>query len=108
MESLVLSHPAVKDCGVIGIPDERSGQVPLAYVVKQNGVDITQQDLIDYVAGENLLLFFNCLLLIMCITERISVEKHLHGGVKFIDEIPKNASGKILRRKLIEMFNTSL
>ncbi|KAF2894780.1 hypothetical protein ILUMI_11395 [Ignelater luminosus] len=90
LEALILTHAAVKECGVIGIPDDRAGQIPLAYVVRQNGVDVSQQDIIDYVA------------------ERISVQKHLYGGVRFIDEIPKSASGKILRRKLIEMFSTSL
>lgn len=52
LEALLLTHPAVKDCSVIGIPDERAGQVPLAYVVKQSGSDVTQQDIVDYVAGK--------------------------------------------------------
>ncbi|KAF2894779.1 hypothetical protein ILUMI_27556, partial [Ignelater luminosus] len=90
LEALILTHPAVKDCGVIGIPDERAGQVPLAYVVKQSGIDVTEQDIIEYVA------------------ERISVQKHLYGGVRFIDEIPKNAFQKIMRQKLTEVYNSSL
>ncbi|KAF2894778.1 hypothetical protein ILUMI_11394 [Ignelater luminosus] len=90
LEALILTHPAVKDCGVIGIPDERAGEIPLAYIVKQNEVQVGEQDIVDYVA------------------ERISVQKHLYGGVKFIEEIPKTASGKILRRKLRERFWTSL
>ncbi|KAF2888705.1 hypothetical protein ILUMI_17468, partial [Ignelater luminosus] len=90
LEALILTHPSVKDCGVIGIPDEKAGEAPLAYVVKQSDTDVTEHDIINYVA------------------ERISAGKHLHGGVRFIDEIPKTASGKILHRKLLEVFNVSL
>lgn len=45
---------------------------------------------------------------IICVVERISAQKRLYGGVRFIDEIPKTASGKILRRKLTQLFNKTL
>ncbi|RZC32784.1 AMP-binding domain containing protein, partial [Asbolus verrucosus] len=35
LESLLIQHPAVKDAGIVGIPDERAGEVPLAFIVKQ-------------------------------------------------------------------------
>ena len=44
-----MSHPKVQDTGMLGVPDERSGELPLAFVVK-NGVT-TEQELYDYVAG---------------------------------------------------------
>ncbi|KAK5648569.1 hypothetical protein RI129_003461 [Pyrocoelia pectoralis] len=52
LEDLLLSHLAVRDCGVIGVPDERAGELPLAFVVRQNGKNVTEQELIDFVAGE--------------------------------------------------------
>ena len=89
VEALLLSNPKVKDCGVIGVPDEESGELPMAFVVKQPGTTLTEQDVTKFVA------------------ENASKPKWLHGGVKFIDEIPKNPSGKILRRELRELFKSS-
>lgn len=80
LEALILTHPNVKDVGVIGIPDEAAGELPMAFVVKQG--DCTENEIIEFVAA------------------RTSAAKRLRGGVKFIDEIPKNPSGKILRRVL--------
>lgn len=62
VEALILTHPGVKDCGVIGIPDERAGEIPLAYVVKQHGAQVEKQDIIDYVAGTHsvFIIFFIC------------------------------------------------
>jgi len=70
---------------VIGIPDEVSGEKAFAFVVKQPGANLKEKEVMDFVAS------------------RLSTVKHLHGGVRFIDEIPKNMTGKILRRVLREM-----
>lgn len=83
LEALILTHPNVKDVGVIGVPDEAAGELPLAFVVKQG--DCTEADIMDFVAS------------------RTSAPKRLRGGVKFIAEIPKNPSGKILRRVLRDL-----
>lgn len=83
LEALILTHPNVKDVGVIGVPDESVGELPMAFVVKQG--NCSEKDIIDFVAA------------------RTSPAKRLHGGVKFIAEIPKNPSGKILRRTLREL-----
>lgn len=85
LEGLLLSNPKIKDAGVIGIPDEIAGELPMAFVTKQPDVEITEREVKDFVA------------------ERISNSKWLRGGVRFIDEIPKNPSGKILRRNLREL-----
>ncbi|XP_075224482.1 luciferin 4-monooxygenase-like isoform X1 [Lycorma delicatula] len=82
LEALILSLPEVKDVAVIGLPDEISGELPLAFVVKQPDSDISENDIIKFVAS------------------KVSPQKRLKGGVKFIDAIPKNPSGKILRRLL--------
>ena len=85
VEGILLSNPKIKDAGVIGIPDEECGELPFAYIVKQPGVQLSEKDVISFVA------------------ENTSKAKRLHGGVRFIDEIPKNPSGKILRRVLRDL-----
>jgi acyl-coenzyme A synthetase/AMP-(fatty) acid ligase len=78
----------VADCAVIAVPDERSGEVPKAYVVKSKTIGIEDSD--NAVKRE--------------IKRHVEKEKSRHkwlaGGVEFIDEIPKSPSGKILRRLL--------
>ena len=66
-----------------GVDDERSGELPRAFVVRSSD-DLTEQQVEDYVKG------------------RVVEYKQLKGGVKFIEEIPKSPSGKILRRLLRE------
>lgn len=85
IEALLLTHQKIKDAAVIGKPDEEAGELPMAFIVKQANVDLTEQEVIDFVA------------------ERASPAKKLRGGVMFVDEIPKNPSGKILRRVLRDM-----
>lgn len=89
IEALLLSNSKVKDCGVIGIPDEKAGELPFAYVVKQHGVELTEKEVIEFVAAN------------------ASKVKWLRGGVRFIDEIPRNPTGKLLRREMREMYKNS-
>jgi acyl-coenzyme A synthetase/AMP-(fatty) acid ligase len=51
LEAILLTHPAVKDAGVTGVPDEEAGELPLAFVVKQPQANVTEGELITYVAG---------------------------------------------------------
>nr|CAD7427911.1 unnamed protein product [Timema monikensis] len=88
VESVLLKNPAIKDAAVVGLPDDLAGELPLAFVVRQPGSYISEGDIVKYVA------------------EHISPPKRLHGGVRFIDAIPKTASGKILRRQLKTTFLT--
>lgn len=85
LEAVLLKHPQVKDAAVIGIPDERVGELATAFVVKEPGEAVTEEEIRAFVA------------------EQVSRQKQLHGGVKFIDEVPKTATGKILRRKLRDL-----
>lgn len=73
---------------MIGIPDDRAGELPLAFVVRADK-NLTEDEIIQFVAS------------------RTSHAKRLHGGVRFIEEIPKNPSGKILRRELRELVKQS-
>jgi acyl-CoA synthetase (AMP-forming)/AMP-acid ligase II len=81
LEAVLVSHPKVKDAGVIGVPMEDGGESPKAFVVADDGVDA--EELMAYVA------------------ERVAPYKRIR-EVEFVDEIPKSASGKILRRVLRE------
>jgi acyl-CoA synthetase (AMP-forming)/AMP-acid ligase II len=81
LEAILLTHPAVADAAVIPSPDEEAGEVPKAFVVLKSPV--TPEELMRYVA------------------ERVAPHKKIR-LMETIDEIPKSASGKILRRKLVE------
>ena len=52
LEDILLSHDAVDDVGVIGIPDEEAGELPRAYVVKKPNKDTSATDLQNFVAGK--------------------------------------------------------
>lgn len=88
LEGLLISHPKIKDAAVIGIPDEMSGELPFAFVVKETNTDLTEDEVKEFVS------------------KNVSNPKWLRGGVKFIDEIPKTVSGKILRRELRELYKS--
>jgi acyl-CoA synthetase (AMP-forming)/AMP-acid ligase II len=81
LEAVLLSHPEVADAAVVRFPDEQAGEVPKAFVVARNPVD--PEELMAFVA------------------ERVAPHKKVR-RVEFVDEIPKAASGKILRRLLMD------
>ncbi|MBV9358050.1 MAG: 4-coumarate--CoA ligase family protein, partial [Chloroflexi bacterium] len=81
LEALLLSHPDVADAAVIPIPDEEAGEVPKAFVVRRTPV--MSEELMAFVA------------------ERVAPHKRIR-QLTFVDAIPKSASGKILRRVLVD------
>jgi acyl-CoA synthetase (AMP-forming)/AMP-acid ligase II len=83
LEALLLTHPAVSDACVIGVADPECGEVPKGFVVLREGASATAEQLIEHV--------------------RMHVSPHKRiRMIEFMDAIPKSASGKILRRILIE------
>ncbi|KAL8657005.1 MAG: hypothetical protein Q9226_002347 [Calogaya cf. arnoldii] len=86
LEGLLASHPKIDDVAVIGIYNkEQATEEPRAYVVPAPGVEgskKTEEDIIVWLAA------------------KVANHKRLRGGVRFVDEIPKSPSGKILRRIL--------
>lgn len=84
LEGLLLTLDGVDDVGVIGVPDEEAGEVPLAFVVRAEGSSLSEDDVKGYVAQE------------------VATYKQL-GRVQFVDSIPKSNTGKILRRELRDL-----
>ncbi|XP_046737329.1 4-coumarate--CoA ligase 1-like [Diprion similis] len=83
VESVLLSHPGVKEVAVVGLPHPVDDEHPIAFVVRTEssftGKEVTEQELIDLVATE------------------MADSKRLRGGVKFLDHLPKTPSNKIRR-----------
>ncbi|XP_045496708.1 4-coumarate--CoA ligase 1-like isoform X1 [Colias croceus] len=87
LETILQLHPDVLEVGVVGKHSEEHGDIPTAFVVTVPGSKVTEQELINYVAGE------------------VPPFMQLAGGVKFITKLPRNPRGKILRRELREILN---
>ncbi len=83
IEAVLLAHPDVADAGVTGIEDANWGQVPIAFIVKKENSYVTEDELRQF-----------CL-------EQLAKYK-VPQGFRFIDALPRNASKKLLRRKLRE------
>ena len=86
LEGLLFTHPKVDDVAVIGLYDAaQATEIPRAYIVLAQGVrrsKETEEEIANWLAGQ------------------VAGHKRLRGGVRFVDEIPKSAAGKILRRVL--------
>jgi len=81
LEDLIRGHSGVVDVAVVGVPDEMAGELPRAYIIRKNR-NVMEQSIIDYVA------------------ENVAPHKKLGAGVMFVESLPKNSTGKTLRREL--------
>ena len=79
LEALLLTHPKVADVAVIGVADEEGGEAPKAFVVSKEPV--SAEEIMEFVAA------------------RVAPHKKVR-RVEFVEQIPKSATGKILRRVL--------
>lgn len=86
LEGYLIGHPDIDDVAVIGVEDhEQATEVPRAYVVPKKSVEgskAKEKEIVSWLA------------------QKVASHKRLRGGVRFVDEIPKSVSGKILRRVL--------
>ncbi|WP_226680649.1 o-succinylbenzoate--CoA ligase [Sutcliffiella horikoshii] len=84
IEAILVSHPSIKDAGVTGIPDDRWGQVPVAFVVTDRKEELLEESFLSFVR------------------ERLAgykVPKQLY----VVECLPRNASNKLMRRELVKM-----
>jgi long-chain acyl-CoA synthetase len=84
VEAVLLEHPAVRECGVVGRPDAAAGEIPVAFVALRQGF-VTCKKMEDE--------------LCMFVADRLTRYKQPR-EVHFVESVPKTASGKILRREL--------
>jgi fatty-acyl-CoA synthase len=76
VESALLRHPAVQEVAIVGLPHERWGEAPFAFVVLRPGASATESDIVDFARSS---------------LAHFKAPK----GVSFVDELPKTATGKI-------------
>jgi len=88
VEAVLLEHPAVKECGVVGRPDLAAGEIPIAFISLRDGIVESQK------LAEELCAF---------VADRLTRYKQPR-EVRFVESVPKTASGKILRRELRKSF----
>ena len=82
IENNLMSHPAIREAGVCGIENETWGQVPIAFIVRQS--DVTEEELVQFCNGR---------------LAKYKIPKRFY----FVDALPRNASNKLMRRKLLEL-----
>lgn len=81
VENVLMAHPAITDVAVIGVPDEKWGEVPMAIIVRKKDVAVDEKEIIDFARTK--LASFKC-----------------PKSVVWVDALPRNPSGKILKKDL--------
>ncbi|MFB4163745.1 long-chain-fatty-acid--CoA ligase [Alteribacillus sp. JSM 102045] len=85
VEGYLYNHPDIVEVAVVGVPHEKWGEVPHAVIVKREGTDITEEEIINYARSK---------------MAHFKAPK----GISFIDTLPKTASGKIQKVQLRKEF----
>ncbi|MGW1564217.1 acyl-CoA synthetase [Streptomyces sp. NPDC002144] len=88
IEDLLLAHPGIVECAVIGVPDEKWGEVPRAVVVPREGVRVDPDEVLASLAG------------------RLAKYK-IPKSVVLADELPRTASGKLLKSRVRNRYGNS-
>ena len=83
LEAVLREHPAVGDVAVVGVPSVQWGETPVAFVVQRAGSTTSTDELLQWLNG------------------RVGKTQRL-AALRFIDELPRSAIGKILKRELRE------
>lgn len=85
VEQVLYQHPAVADCAVIGVPDERWGEVGRAVVVLRDGDPTAPEDILGYLTGK-------------------LAKYKIPRSVVVVDQLPRNGAGKLRKAPLREMY----
>ncbi|KDP85057.1 4-coumarate--CoA ligase [Cupriavidus sp. SK-3] len=85
LEGILLQHPEVVDCAVVGVPSQRWGETPVAFVVRREGAGVSGEDLMAWANGQ------------VGKTQRLAV-------VELVEGLPRSAIGKVLKRELRDGF----
>ncbi|KAI9072258.1 hypothetical protein K1719_045762 [Acacia pycnantha] len=88
LEAVLILHPEIVDVAIIGVNDEETGEIPVAFVVRKVGSTLSQKTILDYVV------------------QQVAPYKKVR-KVVFTDSIPRSAAGKILKRQLRRNYLTS-
>lgn len=83
IEEITIKYRGIKECAVIGKKDENLGEIPVAFVEVEDGVEISELELKKFLKNH---------------LANYKVPKHIY----FVEDLPKNATGKVLKRKLRE------
>jgi long-chain acyl-CoA synthetase len=86
IEEVIVSHPAVKEAAVFGVPHDRWGEVPMAAVILRDGGAATAESLTDW------------------INERVGAKYQRVSAVTIVDDFPRSTAGKTLKRVLREPY----
>lgn len=85
LENILKEHPAIVDAAIVGVPDAITGERPRAFVVLKQGVNVTDKEIIDFVGN------------------KVAPYKKVT-QVTFLGSIPKNTTGKILRKVIKQQY----
>ncbi|MGH2523071.1 MAG: AMP-binding enzyme, partial [Anaerolineales bacterium] len=85
VENVLFAHPAIAEAAVIGVPDEKWGEVGRAVVVVKPGQSLTEPEVIEFCQGK---------------LARYKIPK----SAVFVDALPRNAAGKVLKTDLRKQF----
>ena len=88
IEELLHTHPGVLEAAVIGIPDPKRGESPMAFIIPRPGTKVTEPELIQFCR------------------DNLAAYKAIK-AVKFMEEFPRNPNRKVLKRELREMVAAS-
>ncbi len=84
LEEILYKHPDVLECAVVGKKDDMAGEIPVAFVVLKEGLKTTAEEIMTFV------------------NEKVAPYKKIR-GVLFIDKMPINPNGKVMRKELMKM-----
>lgn len=86
LEDILKSHPKIVDAAVVGRPHKVFGELPTGFIVKKPDETITEKEIQEFVA------------------DKVAYYKQLEGGIEFLETIPKNKTGGVMRKVLFDQY----